>query len=351
MQPSSSSALAARDRVPRLVSRFAVLTAIGLAVGATLILAVVQRAYTIQGEQQAIARARYAAETVLLSHLRPADLKGSLASGRRRQLDRVFAGSVLVDGPAAAAIYDRGAGLAYSIGAGRREFVQPGLTELVRQALTGKVIARVGSSELGSGRALRTFLPLSFAGHVRGVVVLEQDFGPIAAASRHAALVIAAVLEGVLVMLFVLLIPMLARATTRIGAQVEALDRLATHDELTGLPNRYGFQRAFERFVARPSATGAVMLVDVNGFHELNDTLGAENGDQLLVEITRRLSSLERPVLVARLGEDEFGLLLDADDEHERPGRRSRPRSGRRSSGPSTSRVHGSAPRPPWAQP
>ena len=206
---------------------------------------------------------------MLRSHLRPGDLNGSLASGRRRQLDRVFTGSVLVDGPAAAAIYDRGAGLAYSIGAGRGEFVQPGLAELVRQALTGKVIARVGSSELGSGRALRTFLPLSFAGHVRGVVVLEEDFGPFAAASRHAALVIAAVLEGVLVMLFVLLIPMLARATTRIGVQVEALDRLATHDELTGLPNRYGFQRAFERFVARPSATGAIMLVDVNGFHGL----------------------------------------------------------------------------------
>lgn len=317
MRAAVSSGLEARDRVPQLVSRFAVLTAVGLAVAATVIVAVVQRAYTLQGEQQAIAQARYAAEVVLHDHLSPSDLTGPLSPGRRRALDQLFTQAVLVDGPGAAALYDTDAGLNYSVGASRVDFARPGIGALVRQALTGRVIARVGSSGLPSGRVLRTFLPLAYDGRVRGVVVLEQDFQPIASASRHAALVIAGVLEGVLVVLFALLIPMLARATTRIRSQVGALDRLATHDELTGLPNRFGFQRAVERLTGLQAARGALMLVDIDSFHELNDTLGSDNGDRLLIEIANRLSALQQSPPVARLGEDEFGLLLEGADEHE----------------------------------
>jgi diguanylate cyclase (GGDEF)-like protein len=87
----------------------------------------------------------------------------------------------------------------------------------------------------------------------------------------------------------------------------------ASHDVLTGLANRAAFTRAAsdER---QPSAV--VAFVDVDDFKDINDALGHEAGDLVLVEVAKRLSKcVRRQDLVARLGGDEFGILLhDATD-------------------------------------
>jgi diguanylate cyclase (GGDEF)-like protein len=89
----------------------------------------------------------------------------------------------------------------------------------------------------------------------------------------------------------------------------------AQHDTLTGLPNRALLAENADRTLGAASVAGtrcALILLDLNGFKNVNDTLGHAAGDQLLVEIGSRLaSSVRTSDCVARLGGDEFVVLLD----------------------------------------
>ena len=88
----------------------------------------------------------------------------------------------------------------------------------------------------------------------------------------------------------------------------------ALHDSLTGLPNRVSFGQQVEHAISVADKDGsqlAVLLMDLDRFKEINDTLGHRYGDLLLVELARRLESvLRRSDTVARLGGDEFGILV-----------------------------------------
>lgn len=104
-----------------------------------------------------------------------------------------------------------------------------------------------------------------------------------------------------------------------ISRQREAEDRLrfhATHDPLTGLPNRMMFNQRLASAMLGASRAGgtpyAVLFLDLDGFKWVNDSLGHGAGDRLLVQIARRLEdSLLADVLIARYGGDEFTLLPD----------------------------------------
>src|SRR5262245_39411966 len=90
----------------------------------------------------------------------------------------------------------------------------------------------------------------------------------------------------------------------------------ASHDRLTGLPNEALFldrlALALVRSARRPAQSIAVLYLDLDRFHTVNDSLGVEAGDELLVEIARRLTELLRlGDTLARLGGDKFALLLD----------------------------------------
>ena len=93
----------------------------------------------------------------------------------------------------------------------------------------------------------------------------------------------------------------------------------AFHDGLTGSrTGRCSATGSISRW-SRSARTGdslAVLLVDLDGFKEVNDTLGHDAGDQLLEEVARRFTTAIRPSdTLARLGGDEFALLLDGADE------------------------------------
>jgi diguanylate cyclase (GGDEF)-like protein len=103
-------------------------------------------------------------------------------------------------------------------------------------------------------------------------------------------------------------------ATSELAERQAENEYQALHDALTGLPNRVLFhQQLIEALdaVQGPDGSLAVMLMDLDHFKEVNDTLGHHFGDMLLKEIGPRLSSVLREGdLMARLGGDEFGVLL-----------------------------------------
>jgi diguanylate cyclase (GGDEF)-like protein len=90
---------------------------------------------------------------------------------------------------------------------------------------------------------------------------------------------------------------------------------LATHDDLTRLPNRVMFNQLFERSIKLARRDGnkcAVLFIDLDRFKVINDSLGHSAGDTLLIEVAKRLRSCVRESdVVARLGGDEFVVMLD----------------------------------------
>lgn len=94
-----------------------------------------------------------------------------------------------------------------------------------------------------------------------------------------------------------------------------ALDHLAQHDPMTGLPNRRYFFERLEHAIANARRSGkplAVLFVDLDHFKQINDRFGHATGDQVLQAIARQLSSITREAdTVARLGGDEFVILLE----------------------------------------
>ncbi|MBA3519024.1 MAG: diguanylate cyclase, partial [Rhizobiales bacterium] len=91
--------------------------------------------------------------------------------------------------------------------------------------------------------------------------------------------------------------------------------RLANHDALTSLPNRRCFGERLETLLAEGGAAAALLLIDLDHFKDVNDTLGHDVGDALLRAVAERLSAAAgQGNLVARLGGDEFAVLARAPD-------------------------------------
>lgn len=99
------------------------------------------------------------------------------------------------------------------------------------------------------------------------------------------------------------------------ATQSARLEHQASHDTLTGLPNRALMQDRMERAMRRANrhaCHAAVMVIDLDGFKNVNDTGGHHVGDQLLVEIAARLKAkLRETDTVARIGGDEFVMVLE----------------------------------------
>ena len=186
---------------------------------------------------------------------------------------------------------------------------------VVNSALVSTVVALAqGVINLGRYLANDLFFQASTAGMLLGlspIVVLAAEFS--------------------LPALLLLLLPFLA--VHRGGRAAIAKEHQSLHDALTGLPNRTLFRDRIEQAITagrRADVASAVMLIDLDHFKEINDTLGHHAGDRLLEEVAHRLErSLGERDTVARLGGDEFGVLLPAAAPPRRRQRRRAPAARR----------------------
>jgi diguanylate cyclase (GGDEF)-like protein len=115
-------------------------------------------------------------------------------------------------------------------------------------------------------------------------------------------------------LIFVLGLGVLALLSRSSRSHRRLIERMAAHDSLTGLRNRAAFQVCAEAVFAATKSDDSqptVLVLDLDGFKDVNDSLGHHVGDLLLVEVAKRLhSSLRVDDIVARLGGDEFAVLL-----------------------------------------
>jgi diguanylate cyclase (GGDEF)-like protein len=151
-------------------------------------------------------------------------------------------------------------------------------------------------------------VPLRGAGGVVGALVVADRLGDIRTFEKDDVLLLETVANQ-------------ASVALRNGELLGQLRHEALHDALTGLPNREHVQRrlaaALDEVAAGRTSGATVMILDLDDFKEVNETLGHKHGDELLVEVAVRLSQVVGPAgTVARLGGDEFAVLLhDTADE------------------------------------
>jgi diguanylate cyclase (GGDEF)-like protein len=283
-----------------------------------------------QIEERALANARQAA--VLSSRLgiqpllSPADLSDGLTPEKLRSLDASLRTDLIGTDVARVKIWSRDGRVIYS---DDRELVDqrfPPSDELA-EALDGEVASEVSNLEKAEnvgdrayGELLEVYVPLRFGSSAppAGAFEIYLPYRPIAATIARDTRTTYLLLLAGLAFLYLALFRIVASASKRLRQQAEENRHQALHDALTDLPNRTLFyDRVQQSHLAarRNSKQVAVMLIDLDRFKEVNDTLGHQSGDLLLRTMGPRLRAILRENdTVARLGGDEFGVLLPEVD-------------------------------------
>ena len=173
--------------------------------------------------------------------------------------------------------------------------LHPSMRELTEPGPETHLTASTGRAALVAGALLIT-------------AVLTTKNRAFAASDRWVMFVLFFALIGAVVLRIVQALRVAARSEARLIHQ-------ADHDDLTGLPNRRMMERYLSRMLKRVSADDkqvALLFLDLDRFKLVNDTLGHGRGDDLLIEVAKRLQTHVRPSdLVTRIGGDEFMILLD----------------------------------------
>ena len=305
-------ALRTRGRRPSLLTTFALVSLVpvallGFGLSQYLEHQVRARAYA-DARQSAVLVA-----TALQTQLTPYEFRYGLGQSDLSALDRTIAG-LKASGVTGVTLWDRRGRVLYaddrsSIGHVYRP--DPRL----RRAFGGHVAAGMSPGDW-SGKAYEVGVPLRFGddGHVLGALELYLPYAPIQSAIASDVRTTYAFIGGGLLLLWISIFRLVAGASRKLRRQAEENERLALHDHLTGLPNRALFLDRLDHALRASTRTGsgvAVLLMDLDRFKEVNDTLGHHSGDLMLKELAHRLSGVVRPTdTIARLGGDEFALLL-----------------------------------------
>ena len=135
-----------------------------------------------------------------------------------------------------------------------------------------------------------------------GLTLLRQTGPALAAAFAVAAILV------------FLLLSQLRRSSAALEAGRRHAEHQAAHDRLTGLPNRMSFDTHLARVLTDRqggSAQLSLLMLDLDRFKQVNDTLGHQAGDELICAVGRRIRGVVGPgVMIARLGGDEFAILV-----------------------------------------
>jgi diguanylate cyclase (GGDEF)-like protein len=152
------------------------------------------------------------------------------------------------------------------------------------------------------------------AGQPVGVAEVVLDHTETQATLARTSRTVTLAVAGGLVVLWLLLFRIVGTTSRRLRSTALENARLAMLDSLTGLPNRRLLGDQMRRAILRAEEDGGrvgLILLDIDRFKDINDTLGHDHGDTLLEQVAQRLrESLREEDVVARLGGDEFAVLL-----------------------------------------
>ncbi len=267
--------------------------------------------------------ARIIAHIGIEPHLSPQDLRSGLSPTGVRALDQQLSARSVTQDLARIKIWNSKYKVIYSDDHALIGRTLPPSDDL-RDALEDKpddadvVTPRLGTetaSEVGLGQLVEVYVPLRFAasGPPEGAFEIYLSYKPIAAAIAHDKRTIALVVAVGLALLWLILYRIVARASRTLGRQSRENYRLAHYDPLTELPNRTLFIETVAQTVGREGTrrdSVAVLLIDLDRFTEINNTLGPAGGDGVLTEVARRLSeTFAGTADLARLGADEFAIM------------------------------------------
>jgi diguanylate cyclase (GGDEF)-like protein len=267
--------------------------------------------------------ARIIAHIGIEPHLTPQDLRDGLSPAGIRALDRQLSARSVTQDLARIKIWSSHYRVIYSDDHALIGRTLPPSDDLMHALANRPDDAEVvtpephteTASEVGLGQLVEVYVPLRFAasGPPEGAFEIYLSYRPIAAAIAQDTRTIALLVAIGLALLWAILYRIVANASERQRRQDSENHRLARYDQLTGLPNRTLFiermHSALVRGASRPEDM-AVLLIDVDRFTEINNTLGHANGDRVLCEIAERLGrTFDTDAHVARLGGDEFAVL------------------------------------------
>ncbi len=243
--------------------------------------------------------------------------RGTSAAGRKR-LDRAFGRAIVTDGISGVQVLNRRGRVIYAS--------EPSLTGSTSQAprllaalkgdpASGTAPPARKPAKGASGRAeIEVYTPVrTRSGALVGALRVEMPAAPVEAAISSESRRLYLILFAGLALLCLGLLRTVKGASSRLKDQAAQNEHQALRDTLTGLPNRALFNRLLDAALVGCPRGGkvAVLLMDLDRFKEINDTLGHYNGDLVLERVGERLRTVLREGdTVARLGGDEFAMLL-----------------------------------------
>jgi diguanylate cyclase (GGDEF)-like protein len=298
-----------------LLIRFGLISALAIAALGVVLVAELKSTIRAQAVDEGRTLATLATRLRVVPELSRSDLFGPPNPIRTAQLHRALDSELEAADVVRIKIWNPQGRVVYS---DRPADAEP-VSDDLREALGGRVIAGIEEAEelepdeREEGDLVEVYVPLRLAeeGPVVGAFEVYIPYKTVAAGGEKKVRRTVFILLDGLVLLWAALFRLMAGASRRLRNQAEENRRLAREDGLTGLANRTSFTELASAALAKRPAHAAVLLLDLDRFKDINDSLGHHAGDLLLREIGPRLeSALPLDSVVARLGGDEFAMLL-----------------------------------------